>query len=408
MADIPIRKNINHLTDEETDDLVEAFHLLQAKGPGTAEAPEENSFYVIAGYHGQPFRGAGYGNKDWWGGFCHHGNVLFPTWHRAYLFRLEEALRKVSNKKKLALPYWNEFDKQGLPTIFTEKKYTFKKTPNETIDNPLYSYELCHGFFDNLARTVSSKDKSTSKKVDYSKPKKYATVRCPYSGLMGPDDKAQTQEHNKGIEAQGAGYATTQLNDNVKAWLAGRPEQNVPGMAEQYLKAALEAPNYTVFSNTTSAAKWNDDSFDREPGKSANLKVPLEHPHNGMHLAVGGYDLPDAGSTNPKYPGANGDMGENDTAAFDPIFFFHHCFVDLVFWIWQHFHEAEKSFTIIPNYPGTSPIDSQGGTPGTVIDKPLDMDTPLTPFRHEGRACTSKVRLQIRVISSCRSDLQYV
>lgn len=29
--------------------------------------------------------------------------------------------------------------------------------------------------------------------------------------------------------------------------------------------------------------------------------------------------------------GANGDMCENDTASFDPIFFFYHCFIDLVF-----------------------------------------------------------------------------
>ena len=28
-----------------------------------------------------------------WGGFCHHGNVLFPMWHRAYVQHLENALR---------------------------------------------------------------------------------------------------------------------------------------------------------------------------------------------------------------------------------------------------------------------------------------------------------------------------
>src|ERR1700751_4351396 len=45
-------------------------------------APDSNSFFVIAGYHGEPFRGAGWGNPQWWGGYCHHGNVLFPVWHR--------------------------------------------------------------------------------------------------------------------------------------------------------------------------------------------------------------------------------------------------------------------------------------------------------------------------------------
>lgn len=30
--------------------------------------------------------------------------------------------------------------------------------------------------------------------------------------------------------------------------------------------------------------------------------------------------------------GSHGDMGENETAAFDPIFFFHHCNIDRMFW----------------------------------------------------------------------------
>ena len=52
-----------------------------------------------------------------------------------------------------------------------------------------------------------------------------------------------------------------------------------------------------------------------------------------MHLAVGGFDIP-AYDASP-ITGANGDMGENDTAGLDPIFFFHHCFIDYMFWTWQ-------------------------------------------------------------------------
>jgi tyrosinase len=61
------------------DDLVRAWAAIQAKGPD-----DPDSFQRIAGYHGAPLRGAGWGNADWWGGHCNHGNVLFPTWHRAY------------------------------------------------------------------------------------------------------------------------------------------------------------------------------------------------------------------------------------------------------------------------------------------------------------------------------------
>ncbi|EHA25873.1 hypothetical protein ASPNIDRAFT_140446 [Aspergillus niger ATCC 1015] len=347
---IRLRKNITTLTQDELHDLVRAFYLLQQEGPGTAEAPNEDSFYTIAGYHGQPFRG-----------FCHHGNVLFPTWHRAYVLRLEEALCNVSGNPNLALPYWDEIADQSVPTIFTTRRYTLRDIGE--VDNPLYSYKLSQGFFDNLGRSVSDEAGAWTKKVDYSKPRHYETVRCPYSGLVGPNDKAATTMHNAAIDEAAASNA---LNASVRAWLRNPAENGVPGMRQLYINAAWKAPNYTVFSNTTSAAKWNDDLF-------------------ALHLAVGGYFMPDMRYDRPFYPGANGDMGENDTAAFDPIFFFHHCFIDMVFHLWQRHHQATDHFDILPFYPGTSPIDSQGPTPGMSADSQLNMDTPLTPFPYTSR-----------------------
>jgi tyrosinase len=66
--------------------------------------------------------------------------------------------------------------------------------------------------------------------------------------------------------------------------------------------------------------------------------------------------------------GANGDMGENDTAAFDPIFYFHHCFIDKIFWDWQKKWGSQLSSRTKPaieaGYPGTNSVDYQGPTPG--------------------------------------------
>jgi hypothetical protein len=45
------------------------------------------------------------------------------------------------------------------------------------------------------------------------------------------------------------------------------------------------------------------------------------------------------------------DRGENDTAGLDPIFFFHHCFVDRVFWLWQKKHGLPTSLRSFPNIP---------------------------------------------------------
>src|ERR1700733_9717929 len=69
---------------------------------------DPNSFFMIGGYHGEPFRGAGWGNSSYWGCYCNHGNVLFPTWHRAYLMRLEEALRSIPRCGDVTLPFWGE------------------------------------------------------------------------------------------------------------------------------------------------------------------------------------------------------------------------------------------------------------------------------------------------------------
>lgn len=74
-------------------------------------------------------------------------------------------------------------------------------------------------------------------------------------------------------------------------------------------------------------------------------------------------------------------MGENDTAGLDPIFFFHHCFVDRVFWLWQKKNEFTDKLEIIPQYPGTNSVDSQGPTPGTAANSWLTLDSPLDPFK---------------------------
>ncbi|WP_269767686.1 tyrosinase family protein [Burkholderia ubonensis] len=150
------------------------------------------------------------------------------------------------------------------------------------------------------------------------------------------------------------------LDRNVVNWLTSfivvhgkKIETHVKAQYE----ACLNAPNYTVFSNTTSAAQWNENL----PQGAAQI-VPLESPHNHIHLAVGGYDVPtgpNAGDDSP-IRGANGDVGENDTAGLDPIFYFHHCFVDRVFWLWQKRHGFTQHLDVIAEYPAPIPWTPKG------------------------------------------------
>src|SRR3954452_25474427 len=92
-----IRRSIDELQQAyERGDKKPLQDLMRAwKGIKELHPDNPNSFFVIGGYHGEPFRGAGWGTSSFWGGYCNHGNVLFPTWHRAYLLRLENALRSI-------------------------------------------------------------------------------------------------------------------------------------------------------------------------------------------------------------------------------------------------------------------------------------------------------------------------
>lgn len=95
-------------------------------------------------------------------------------------------------------------------------------------------------------------------------------------------------------------------------------------------------------------------------------------------LSVGGFDVPAQKYDRSPIPGANGDMGENNTASFDPIFFFHHCNIDRVFWLWQKKHGFTDKLEIMDKYPGTNSSDSQGATPGTPPNSWLTKDKALS------------------------------
>jgi tyrosinase len=54
------------------------------------------SFFSVGKVHGLPYRvwDGAVGSRPWdpsttWGGYCTHGSVLFPTWHRPYMLLYE-------------------------------------------------------------------------------------------------------------------------------------------------------------------------------------------------------------------------------------------------------------------------------------------------------------------------------
>jgi hypothetical protein len=137
---------------------------------------DPNSFFTLGGYHGEPFRGPGETDQQYWGGYCHHNNVLFPTWQRVYLLKLEEALRTVPGREDVTLPYWDETSAasqaNGIPWALTQQTV---ELDGETIQNPLRSFAFTADIVDRV-----SGDKSVC-----TKPTGYETVRYPLTGLVG-------------------------------------------------------------------------------------------------------------------------------------------------------------------------------------------------------------------------------
>jgi tyrosinase len=369
-----VRRSLTDIQkDYEAGNKQELENLMRAwKGVKELPPDDPRSFFVLGGYHGEPFRGAGWGNSAWWGGFCNHGNILFPTWHRVYLLEVENALRSIKGCEDVTLPFWDETSEEsktkGIPWALTDQTF---ELDGVLIDNPLRSFTF----------PLAIKDNINGDDPNYSKPKGYETVRYPLSGLVGTEkDKEATKQHN--AKYQDPAERVRRLNDNVIAWLTSciviKKKKIAKNVAREY-ERCLDAPNYTVFSNTTSAAQWN---VNLPPG--GELVYPLERPHNHIHLAVGGYDVPTGPNADDFSPieGANGDMGENDTAGLDPIFYFHHAHVDRMFWLWQQRHGCtdKGSLEVMKGYPGTNSVDNQGPTPGVHGGAWLTLESPLEPF----------------------------
>lgn len=376
---VRLRRSISAIqADYDAGNKTELENLMRAwKGIKELPSSDPNSFFTIGGFHGEPFRGAGLTDGAWWGGYCQHGTVLFPTWHRAYMYRLERALQSIPGCEDVMLPFWDECSPEsrqyGIPRALTDEFFTLD---GKKIDNPLRSFTLPIPIADQV---VQDNDPGNANRPNYSKNAEYETVRYPLSGLVGtPAYRRATAQHN----ARFPNYAgnVKLLNGNIIDWLTQPVTTGgqTRGLIYDAFLSCLDAPNYTVFSNTTSQRRWQDT----HPGST--LKA-LEYPHNYMHLAVGGFDVP-AYNASP-ISGANGDMGENDTAALDPIFYFHHCFIDYVFWIWQRRHGATYGFTIDVNDPGAAYIAniSANNQPpaGARLGEPLTMNSALDPFTHD-------------------------
>ncbi|OBS26116.1 hypothetical protein FPOA_00059 [Fusarium poae] len=281
------------------------------------------SWFQVAGIHGLP---SGPWDAEGTGGsYCKHGESTFGTWHRPYLAMMEQTLfRQVANVAKrfsesnipsgqktkylaaaqqFRLPYWDYFRPRGskvtfpgvtnpkhgtttapydwsAPQIFTLPEVMVRRLPDNKLvpmPNPFFQYQFNSEQFQYLTREGYPATLANIKK----------TIR------YGGSDEA----------------ATEAMNIQLNSVREGRVGICLSLIEDQVYR------NFRMFS--TNAV---DNNTEEQPAEK--LEQPsgsIEDLHNNYHGTIGG----------------EGHMSKIKTAAFDPIFWIHHCQVDRLFAIWQ-------------------------------------------------------------------------
>ncbi|KAL5493071.1 hypothetical protein ACEPAI_4520 [Sanghuangporus weigelae] len=315
-TDVPLRKNFDDFA-KDTDVL--NLYLLALDRIQNDEQSVLTSFFQIAGIHGKPYipwdnvQGL---NNPTFGGYCTHGSVIFPTWHRPYVALYEQVVwdqasliansyedPALKNKyrealKRLRQPYYDWAANTTLhPLLNNTETVSVVSAPGgqkRNIRNPLLGYKF-HPVDPSFDSTFAVWPQ---------------TLRYPTSN--NADAKSQPDKVQNAMDSRGE-----QLRDNTFDLLAFNQD-------------------WVTFSNHTSS------------GNS------LESIHDQVHVLIGG----------------NGHMANIPMAGFDPIFFLHHTNVDRLLSLWQ---ALNPTLWVVP---GSSEDGSFTVPPG----KQIDVNTDLTPF----------------------------
>ncbi|KAG9311889.1 common central domain of tyrosinase-domain-containing protein [Chiua virens] len=338
-----------------------------------------NSWWQIGAIHGLPYMPwSGDPNgpqtpdpNSPWQGYCYHGSALFPTWHRALMLLVEQAVVREAIKiasdleaqdpaarkeqwlqvaKELRFPFWDwtkaETADEGIPRIFQEAETKIVNPGGSSVpvQNPLNHYRYAAdpgvaqgaGYMGQWKRTYRWVDNGDN----------------PQKEMY--DQAAKAFSQGMDLELEGSTIPLKPVH-----WLRGK----VAGLFQYPL--TLQDPSYGpnmwgYFSNTNAT---EDQIY-----VPVQIALPsIEESHNMVHLDTGG----------------NGTMSLNEYAAFDPIFYLHHCNVDRIYAFWEYVYPAywiedgwkNEQGEIVPFH-----IDANGNfqqDPSTSIGHTY----PLVPFR---------------------------
>jgi tyrosinase len=283
----------------------------------------------VAGIHGFP-------NIPWDGvsgsqaaaGFCTHNSILFPTWHRPYLALFEQSLWTIA---------------QTIAPAYPESNRDQYVQAAQTLRIPYWDWST-----DANVPAVAS-----TPWLQVNTPVGQRTVANPlFTYHFGADS------NNTSLFPGGTWFPNTVRHPDS----SGATNTDATNAAMQQVASSLHTGVYQLFSNSIYAA-FADQSWAPVGGHPGFSGIPsLEAFHGTVHVQVGG----------------NGQMTDIALAAFDPVFWLHHCNIDRIFAIWE---------AINPNSYVT-PYASGLGTwmhPSGTIE---DINSPLYPFHSDAQGTT--------------------
>nr|6JU5_A Chain A, Tyrosinase [Aspergillus oryzae] len=368
---LPIRKDIDDWYLEQTSAgsnriqltlFVEALTVIQNR-----PLNDQLSYFRLAGIHGAPWTewdGVPGGQKDSKGnptGFAVHNNYTFPTWHRVYVTLYEQVIYEAmldfikqnvpqngkadweNEAKQWRLPYWDfarfarhghdntQGDELRLPILVTMPmvKVLVPGQPGKQLSkpNPLYRFQM-----QTLMGTLERPYAITSQKTE----EHGWSFDLPFDKCQSTTKYGLLENYNADVWADGGQNwlrANLALNEhpwyqNLDGW------DSVPTLQDMTFRLLTTGGlNWGEFSST----RYDDKKEETQPKNNEQAPknwMNLEAIHNNVHNWVGGFMFSRPGRHDLKLWGA-GHMSSVPVAAYDPIFWLHHCNIDRLTAIWQ-------------------------------------------------------------------------
>ncbi|SCV31922.1 uncharacterized protein FFFS_03045 [Fusarium fujikuroi] len=317
--------------------------------------------------------------------YCPHNSILFPTWHRVYVLLFEQRLWEIMNSEIVPqvtgdqqavwqeaanswrLPYWDWAANPCVPSVVRGETVTIVELDGKTVvstSNPLYQFSTgAISTFQKAGSVPLFNDQSSlGQWTIFNDPPMAYTSGTSRWGLSNSKNNKDVLTPQQAAGIQNNDLVDMALQDPnwavIKVTVTDKEKKQkvIPtGLCGSILDqvSRLFVPsnfdNYAEFATTAHSGL-----------KEPNGYLSLEMIHNYIHVMVGGLGWkldPSQKTGKGQAEHSYGHMSDLGTAAYDPIFWLHHCNVDRQFAIYQNNNGKDQWFTGATKDTDPSPKD---------------------------------------------------